>query len=35
MTNEVIFTLGFIIGVLLGGMVGMFLMICFIGNKDE
>ena len=35
MSSEVIFALGLIIGILIGGMVGSFLMIWFIGGDDK
>lgn len=35
MSSEVIFTLGFIVGLLIGGLVSMFLLCCFIVGDDE
>ena len=29
------FTLGFVVGIIAGGLVGMFLMCCLVVNKDE
>lgn len=35
MSNEVIFTLGFIVGLLVGGIVSMFLLCCFMIGSDK
>ena len=37
MTSEIIFTLGFVIGLLVGVLTGGFLMCCFVvsGDSDE
>ena len=35
MSGEVIFTLGFIVGLLIGGIVSMFLLCCFIAGSDK
>lgn len=35
MSSEVIFTLGFIVGLLIGGLVSMFLLCCFMVGSDK
>ena len=35
MNSVEIFTLGFVVGIMIGGMVAIFLMCCFILNGDE
>ena len=35
MSSEIIFTLGFVIGLLVGVLTGGFLMCCFIAGKDD
>lgn len=35
MSSEVIFALGFVMGILVGGMVAIFLLACFGVGRDE